>query len=71
MDSIVNGFESDKEANENNIDPEALNPEDYKYKKIINFFQTKDILKQKFICSICYRIMILQKNKQYLDRFYF
>jgi hypothetical protein len=47
MDSIVNGFESDQEANENNIDLEALNPEDYEYKKIINYFKSKSIFKQK------------------------
>ena len=29
MESIVNRFESDQESNDNNIDPEALNPEDY------------------------------------------
>ena len=33
MESIVKGFESGQEVNENNIDPEALNPEDYEYKK--------------------------------------
>ena len=43
MDSIVNGFESDQKVNENNIDPEALNLEDYEYKKLINYFQTKGI----------------------------
>ena len=71
MESIVNGFESDLEANGNNIDPGALNPEDYEYKKIINYFQTKGIFKQKIICSACDKIIIFQKNKQYLDRFCF
>ena len=63
MESIVNGFESDQEANEKNIDPKALNPEDYEYKKIINYFQTKVIFKQKVICSVCDTIMILQKKQ--------
>ncbi len=38
MDSIVNGFESDPEENEKNIDPEALNPKDYEYKNIKHLF---------------------------------
>ena len=71
MESIVNGFESDQEENEKNIDPKALNPEDYEYKKIINYFQAKGIFKQKVICSVFDKIMLLQKNKQYLDRFCF
>ena len=39
--------------------------------KKINYFQTKGILKQKVICSVCDKIMILQKKKQYLDWFCF
>ena len=71
MDSIVYGFNSEEEIDENIIEPDALNAEDYETKKIIDYFQNKGILKKLFICPICEKTMTLQKNKQYIDRFCF
>ena len=71
MDSIVYSFDSDEEINDNILDPDSLNPHDYELQKIINYFQDKRILKKKFNCTVCGKIMTLQKNKQYIERFCF
>ena len=39
MDSIVYGFNSDEEIKDTILDPDSLNPHEYKIQKIINFFR--------------------------------
>ena len=41
MNSIIYGFYSDEELNENNIDSEVLDSKDYEVTKKIDFFQTQ------------------------------
>ena len=53
MDSIVYGFDSDEEINDNILDPDSLNPQYYEIQKIINFFQDKKLLKKIFNCTVC------------------
>ena len=65
MEYIVNGFISDDEENVNINDPQAFNVADYDLKKIISYFQDRDLLQKEFKCPK------LEYNKQYIDNYYF
>ena len=48
MDSIVYGFDSVDEINENILEPDALNPEDYELKKNYKLFSKQMNFKGEF-----------------------
>lgn len=73
MEDFVNGFKSEDEDNkalENKVfDPLAINPADYEELKIIQLLKNKGILLNEVICDKCNKIMKLEKNSIYLDKF--
>ena len=73
MEDIVNSFNSEEDILEEqliqNLDPLAINSEDYQILKIIKYFQELKHIKQQVVCHICLKEMKLEKNNLYIDKY--
>ena len=73
MEGILNGFNKDEENVEDevnvNLDPLGIKKEDFELLKIIQNLHEKGILKKIIICDKCNKIMSLENNKNFIDKY--
>lgn len=73
MEDILNEFNANEENVEDEVnvnqDPLGIKKADFELLKIIQILQEKGILKKGNICDKCNKIMSLENNKNFRDKY--